>query len=315
VTASHSRSRGVARIWAGYWKKELALVRDPFVEPRASHAGVTLPRPGLFAFARASLREPLVYFVLVGALIFGIDGGLRRSIERIRITPSVHDDIARSLRVRLGRPPQAQELEAEFEHWKQEQALYREGLKMGLLDGDPVVRAHIASKLLQIARERDVLPQATDAELQDYLERHRNTYTLPPTFDFEQVFISQTEENARARAERVLSKLRGGASPEGLGDWFPRGNRFSRETSSDVSMLLGEQAAKELPGYVVGEWNLVLGPRGFHAVRVTGVDRGEPDFERLRPALILALEAERRESAAQTFAREIEGRYRFVDSR
>jgi hypothetical protein len=266
------------------------------------------------AIFRPLLREPLVYFVLVGALIFGIDGALRRDTERIRITQSVRDEIARPLRVRLGRTPEVNELQGELERWKQEQALYREGLKMGLLDDDPVIRAHIASKLLRIARERDVLPESTDADLRDYLERHRSAYTLAPTFDFEQVFISQTQSDARARAEQVLSRLRGGASPEGLGDWFPRGNRFNRESLSDVSMLLGEQATKELPGYVVGEWNLVLGPRGFHAVRVTGVDRGEPDFEQLRPALALALEAERRESAAQVFAREVEGRYRFVDS-
>jgi peptidyl-prolyl cis-trans isomerase C len=269
-------------------------------------AGADLVRP--------LLREPLVYFVLVGALIFGVDGALRRDIERIRITPSVRDEIARSLQVRLGRPPEVGERQSDLERWKQQQALYREGLKMGLLDGDPVVIARIASKLLQIARERDVLPEATDAELRDYLERHRSAYTLAPTFEFEQVFLSQAQSNARARAEQVLSRLRAGASPEGLGDWFPRGNRFSRESLSDVSMLLGEQAAKELPGYVVGEWNLVPGPRGFHAVRVTGVDGGEPDFDRLRPALVLALEAERRESAAQAFAREVEGRYRFVDS-
>src|ERR1700730_12026279 len=124
--------------------------------------------PGLFALVRPLLREPLVYFVLVGALIFGVDGAVRSSIERIRITPSVRDEIARSLQVRLGRPPEVNELQAELEHWKQEQALYREGLKMGLLDGDPVVRAHIASKLLRIARERDVLPEATDTELRDY---------------------------------------------------------------------------------------------------------------------------------------------------
>jgi hypothetical protein len=271
-------------------------------------------RPRLFALARPFLREPLVYFVLVGASIFGVDRALQRDAETIRITPPVRDEIARSLRVRLGRLPDVNETKEELERWKQEQALYREGLKMDLAKGDPVVRAHIASKLLQIARERDVLPEATDAELRDYLERHRSTFTLAPAFDFIQVFISQTRSDAGAQAEQVLSRLREGASTEGLGDWFPRGNQFSHETLADISMLLGEQAAKEIPRYVVGEWNLVAGPRGFHAVRVLGVDRGEPDFESLRPALVLALEAERRESAAQAFAREIEGHYRFLDS-
>lgn len=285
------------------------------MKPHDAHARTARPWPRLFALLRLLLGEPLVYFVLVGALVFAVDSALRRDSQTIPITPSVRDDIDRSLRARLGRPADPSEQQAELERWKEEQALYREGVKMGLLDQDPGVRAHVAAKLLQIVRERDVLSEATDAELRDFLERHRAAYALPPAFDFDHVFVSGDQANARAQAEQVLSRLRGGASPEGLGDWFPRGHRFTRESLADVAGLLGAQAAKELPGYVVGEWNLVQGPRGFHAVRLTGVDRGEPDFDVLRPALELAYEAERRDSAADAYARAIETRYRFVNSR
>jgi hypothetical protein len=260
-------------------------------------------------------REPLVYFVLLGALIFAVDAALRRDVETIRLTPSVREELARSLQVRLGRPPESNEVQAEIERWRQEQALYREGVKMGIVEQDPVVRSHIASKLLQIARERGVFPPPSEADLRDFLERHRKAYTLPPAFDFDQVFVSQTQSDARAQAEQLLARLRAGASPEGLGDWFPRGTRFTRETPADVSLLLGDEAAKQMPGFAVGEWNLVPGPRGYHAVRVTAVDRGEPDFEMLRPALALAFEADKRDTAAKTFAREVESRYRFVDSK
>jgi hypothetical protein len=265
--------------------------------------------------ALASLfREPLVYFILLGAAIFAVDGALRRDTDTIRITPSVREGIAQSLQIRLGRPANPAEEQAELDLWKQEQALYREGVKMGLLDEDPSVRAHVAAKLLQIAREREVLPPASDAELRDFLERHRQAYTLPPTFDFDHVFFSPARADARAQAERALSELRGGASTEGLGDWFPRGNRFSGESLADVALLLGDDAAKAMPGYAVGEWNLVQGPGGFHLVRVTAVDRGEPDFATLRQALTLAFDAERRDIAARAFARQVESRYRFLSA-
>jgi hypothetical protein len=273
-----------------------------------------MPSSRLGALARRLLREPLVHFVLLGAAIFAVDGALRRDTDTIRITPSVRQGIAQSLELRLGRPPDPSEQQAELERWKQEQALYREGVKMGLLDEDPSVRAHIASKLLQIAREREVLPRASDAELRDFLDRHRLAYTLPPTFDFDHAFFSQTDVDARPRAERALSHLREGASPEGVGDWFPRGNHFSGESLADVALLLGDEAAKEMPGYAVGEWNLVQGPGGFHLVRIGKVDRGEPDFTTLRPALTIAFDAERRDGAARAFAREVERRYRFVST-
>jgi hypothetical protein len=273
-----------------------------------------MPSSNLVVFFRSLLREPLVVFVLLGAAIFAADGALRRDDDTIRITSPVRQELARSLQARLGRAPEPQEQAAELELWKQGQALYREGMKMGLLERDPSVRAHIAAQLLQIARERDVLPPATDAQLHDFLDRHRSVYTLPAAFDFEQVFVSQTHPDARAQGEQLLATLRGGASPEGLGDWFPRGARFTGESQQDVSALFGEEAAKEMPGYAIGEWHMVAAPRGFHLLRVTAVDRGEPDFDRLRPALALAFDAERRDVAARAFAHEVEGRYRFVEA-
>jgi hypothetical protein len=260
------------------------------------------------------LREPLLYFLLIGTLIFGVDFALRRDVAMIHITRAVRDEIARSTQIRLGRPAGPAELDAELEHWKQREALYREGLKMGLLEGDPSVRAHIAGQLLNVARERYVLQPPTDAELRDFLERHRRDYSLPASFDFDQVFVSRAQGDARVRAEDVLSKLRAGASPDGLGDWFPRGNRFTGEPLPNILGLLGEPAATAMPSYVLGEWNLVEGPRGFHVVRVTRVDRGEPDFDKLHQALLMGFEAEQRERAADAYAREVEARYRFVNS-
>jgi PPIC-type PPIASE domain len=267
---------------------------------------------------RSALREPLFYFIVAGGLVFGADAALRRDSDTIRVTPAVRAEVTRSLQARLGRPPDAGEIQSGIEGWRQEQALYREGVKMGLLGDDPVVRAHIASKLLNVAREREVLPEPTDAELRDFFERHRSAFTTPPTYDFDVVFVAKTDADARAGAradaDRVLAELRGGASPEGLGDWLPRGHRYTRESPADVASLFGEQAAKEMPRYAAGEWNVVAGPRGLYALRVIAADRGEPDFATLRPALALAFDAERRDSAALAYARQVEGHYRFVTS-
>ncbi|MBV9948169.1 MAG: peptidyl-prolyl cis-trans isomerase [Myxococcales bacterium] len=281
---------------------------------RAPNGGAAARRSPSFAWVRSLRREPLVAFVLAGALVFAIDHALRRDGATIRITTAVREELARSLQAQLGRPAQPPELQAELERWKEEQALYREGVKMGLRDDDPVVRAHVAGKLLQIAQERTVLPDPTEAELRDFLERHRREYTTPALYDFDQVFFSHAQGDPRARAEEALARLRAGASPEGAGDWFPRGTRFTRESASDIAVLFGVDAAKEVPGFAPGEWHLVQGPTGVHALRVTAVDRGEPDFNRLRPALASGYAAERRDRAAQAYAREIEARYRFVES-
>jgi len=235
----------------------------------------------------------------------------------------VREELARSLASRLGHVPDAAEIAAEVERWKQEEALYREGVKMGLAADDPVVRSRVATKLMEIAKERDVFAPPTDAELHEFFERNKSRFTAAATFDFEQVFIARTHapaqdasapKDARERADEVLAKLRAGAPPDGLGDWFPRGTRFSGESLSEIAQLLGDDAAREIPGYSLGQWNLVQGPRGFHAVRVTHADRDDPDFDKLRPAVALALDAERRDHAAEVYVKGIESHFRFVDS-
>lgn len=263
---------------------------------------------------RTMLREPIVHFVVAGALVFGVSAALGRKADTIRITQQVKDDVARSLQGRLGRTPDAKETEDALERWREEQALYREAVKMGLRDDDPVVVSHVAAKLLDIARERDVLPEPTDADLREFLARNGSRFATPATYDIEQVFVSQTHADARSQAQQMLSDLRAGASPDGLGDWFPRGTRYKGLTASDVAQLLGDEAGGEIAGYAAREWHLVHGPRGFHAIRVTSVDHGEPDFDQLRPALRIAYDADRRDAAARAYTRKLAGRYRFVDS-
>lgn len=266
------------------------------------------------SFARTLAREPLVYFVLAGTLAFGVSAAIGRDADTIRIPRQVKAEIARALEGRLGHAPGPTELEGELERWKEEQALYREAVKMGLRDDDPFVVSHVAAKLRNIARERDVFPPPSEKDLRDFLERNRSRFSIPATYDFEQVFLSQTHDDAPQRAEQILSDLRAGMPPDGLGDWFPRGSRFRNQTANDIGQLLGEQAAREIAGYGLHDWNLVQGPQGFHAIRVTAVDRGEADFDKIRPALVLAYDAQRRDEAARSFARGVTGRYRFVDS-
>jgi hypothetical protein len=54
----------------------------------------------------------------------------------IRITPSIRNELARVLEARLGRAAQGKEQESELNHCKQVEALYREALKMRLLERD-----------------------------------------------------------------------------------------------------------------------------------------------------------------------------------
>lgn len=261
------------------------------------------------------VREPLAYFVVVGALVFGADAALRRDARVIRIAPSVRSELSRTVQARVGHPPDRAELDKALEAWKEQQALYREAVRLGLRDDDPIVVAYAAGKLLDIARERSVLLEPTEPELREFFDRNRSRFAVPATYAFDQVFVSSTHPDAEQQVELLVAELRSGTSPDGLGDWFPRGVHFRGETANDLTQLFGDEAARAIVGYAVGDWNIVRGRQGFHAVRITAVDRGEPDYDHLRSTLVQAYDAERRDKAALAYAQEVVRQYRFVDAR
>lgn len=258
-------------------------------------------------------RQPLLQFVLLGTAIFGADALLAEDESSIVITPAIRSEIEQTLRAEQGRPPTDEEQRQGLQRWKRDEVLYREAVKLGLAEGDATVRAHLAAKMLAVGRERQVLAEPSDVELQRYFQEHRDTYTTPRRFDVDHVFIAAQRDNARAAAELTLAKLRSGAAPLGLGDPFPRGQAFSNRSSGELEKLFGEEAARALPEAAVGAWVLTASERGFHLLRVRAARGGNGDFEQLRDALRIAYQAAQRERAAERFAQQIERRYRFLE--
>jgi hypothetical protein len=263
-------------------------------------------------FQRQLFREPVLYFVIVGALVFAVDHALRSNEHTIRLTPAVRNEIVRVFEARLGRLPSANETDLELKRWTAEEALYREGLRMRLYENDIGIRARLVEKVAELGRLRTVVIKPTETELREYFANHRDLFTAPPTYDFEQVFVSHAHSDARARAEQILAQLREGAPKDKMGDPFLLGSQIKGETTIRVSDLFGERVAKELPTYSLGEWNFVEGTQGFHVLRVTHIERISPDFEKLRDVLISEIVAKRQERAAEAFNREIMAHYRLV---
>jgi hypothetical protein len=263
-------------------------------------------------FQRPLFREPVLYFVIIGVSAFAVDHAFRSSESTIRLTPAIRNEILRAFEARSGHIPRGKEIDIEIKRWTTEEALYREGLRIRLFENDVGIRARLVEKVAELGRLRTVVTKPTETELREYFASHRESFTSPPTYDFDQVFVSQTHSDARTRAEQILLQLRQGAPKEKLGDPFLLGNQIKGESILRLSELLGERVAKELPTYTLGEWNLVEGTQGFHVVRVTHVERTVPDFEKLRDVLVSGVVAERQERAAEAFNREIVARYRLV---
>ncbi len=99
------------------------------------------------------LREPLVHFLLLGALLFAgyayFDHGRggAESSKRIQLSLDDLSQLAMLFQSQWKRDPSADEFARMVETKVQEEVLYREGLAMGLDKDDTIVKRRMAQKM------------------------------------------------------------------------------------------------------------------------------------------------------------------------
>ena len=210
------------------------------------------------------IREPVVHFVVAGALLFLLDSVFGGSAEKTIVVPK-----------NLG--------EAEIEGWIDEEIAYREGIERGLDRNDPEVRALIARKMRLILASQVILREPSEEELRAFFAQHQDRCDDVLRIDFTHVFVSGAD--AEARAQEVLALLRGGASPNGLGETFSGGRRYRGRAIADLTETFGADFTRGIDEQPTGEWILRASRFGMHAVRIdqrtgaktTGFDAARED--------------------------------------
>lgn len=253
------------------------------------------------------LREPLLHFLVAGAVLFAIDrwradtheppvvvtdafvAGLRR--ESVRSTGQEADD------------------EALVRAFLREEALVREANRLGLAEGDVIVRRRLFQKMEFLLRNTAEVDPPTDAQLLAYLRAHPGRYRRPPRITFRHVFVDRSRRaDARADAQAVLERLLAAApespapeSPEALGDPFLRGYRFRDADMRRLASELGPEMAEGLEDAPLGRWSGPIdGTLGVHLVFVEARSASvEPELAEVHALVAADWEEARRAEALE----------------
>jgi hypothetical protein len=221
------------------------------------------------------LREPLVAFGLLGALLFVVHARVASrpgaAPDRIVVGRAQIANLAGTFEATWQRPPTPEELEGLIEDWIRDEVLYREGVALGVDQGDTVVRRRIRQKM-ELLGEEVAATDPTDADLQAWLDAHRTDYDGGPEYTFRQVYFDPSRRGAALAedVERTMQVLDGTAEPSGLGDptLLPPGMESAFAT--DVERTFGREFASALADLPVGAWRgPVRSSYGVHLVRVS----------------------------------------------
>ena len=136
------------------------------------------------------LREPLVHFLLLGALIFGAFKIISsETIEpgKILITQGRIESLETAFSRTWRRPPTASELEGLIRDYVREEVFAREAVALGLDKDDTIIRRRLRQKLEFVSEDVAAHAEPTDEQLRAYLKEHagsvsrRSQVHLPPS--------------------------------------------------------------------------------------------------------------------------------------
>ena len=150
-----------------------------------------LPGADVHARLRPWMREPLLHFVLLGAVLFAVDhiiAGHTDDPHTITGDASVDLPARQAFRQEHGRDPNAEELLSLRRKWLDNEVLYREGIAMQLDKGDPAIRARVIFKVRDMIESGLGTPTFDEKTLRAWFEKHRAKYDQPGApADFDKV--------------------------------------------------------------------------------------------------------------------------------
>jgi peptidyl-prolyl cis-trans isomerase C len=260
----------------------------------------------LWAFVR---REPLVHFVVLGALLFGADA-LRRHAERETIVidpPAVQAMVDQQVQL-LGRPLSEAERRRLVQGMIDDAVLLREAYKRGL-EQDSLVEQHLVQKMRFMLNED--LPEPSEAELRAYLQANLERYRMPAKVTLDQVYFA----NPAAVPDGLLERLRAGADIQGLGDpLYMLGPRLTGYSARDLGDLFGTDNAEQIFEAPPGEWQGPLhSAEGVHFVRVVAMQPAHvPAFEDVQNSVREDWRQAQQRAIVELRVEELRAQYRIV---
>jgi len=291
----------------------------------ASRIAVPASRVASFLMSpmKRLLREPLIHFLLIGAVLFAANGYMQRgrggveSSKQIQLTVDDLRQLVILFQSQWRREPTAQELSRLVENKVQEEILYREALAMGLDKDDTIVKRRMAQKLQFLAEDVAAAREPTAAELKSWFEKNKAMFAQPSRLSFRHLYFTPDRRGQHARddAAKALARLAG--QPQNaklaasLADPFMFQDYYRDRAPDYLGKEFGPQFAQAIAKLAPGSWQ---GPIesgfGWHLVFVDSVIPGRsPAFEEIEPDIKTAWLGEQKVQAWEKAYKAMRAKY------
>jgi hypothetical protein len=267
------------------------------------------------------LREPLLHFLVAGAIVFAgyawITRGQPRTsdVEPVRIGDGEVRWLIETWSNQRLRTPTPDELRGMVADLVNEELLAREARALGLDEDDTVVRRRLAQKLTFLIEDTSRLADPTEDDLRAFYEANAAQFQRPARVSFTQVYFNPDKrDDAVTDATSALAQLEGAGGSvriEELGDRLLVDGDFNDVDEQSVSNLLGPDFAEAVFALTSGKWSgPIRSGFGLHLVSLTGKRAATlPPLEEVRAEVQAAWLRDRQELAAEEYLVRLREKY------
>jgi len=274
------------------------------------------------ASIKSLLREPLLHFIVLGAVLFVGYAYLQSGVEaesphQLALTLDELAQLEMLFESQWHRPPTPEEFSAMIETKVRQEVLYREALAMGLDKNDEIVERRMAQKMQFLAEDIAAAHEPTSEELRAWYAENSDRFALPGRVSFRHLYFSPDQRGTQAYddATRALARLAGepvdSEFAESLGDRFMYRNYYADQTSVSLAKDFGPPFAVAVSVLTPDSWQ---GPiesgYGWHLVYIDSLIPGRvPDFEEVQQDVKTAWLGAQKEAAWQKAYQDMRAKY------
>jgi len=217
-------------------------------------------------------REPLLHFLLLGALIFGVYQLVPSTNVSTTLIVSKHriQILADIFQATWHRPPTSDELNKLIDNYILEELYYREAVNLGLDQNDSVIRRRLQQKMEFISKDLSSIIDASDVELASFLAKNSDNYRGQSSYSFKQIYIDPTKHDQPYQlAQKWLTNVET-IKPDGDSTMLPK--VMTLKNQQVINNTFGGELAAYVANAKSGVWS---GPAvssfGLHLIYVTEI--------------------------------------------
>jgi peptidyl-prolyl cis-trans isomerase C len=272
------------------------------------------------------LSEPLLHFLVAGALLFGVyhisnnDPQAAVDTQKIELTQNDVCQLAVTWLAQGRPPPTPEQLRSLVDQKITEEILFREAVALGLDRDDQVVKRRLAQKMDFLAADLAAMVEPSNTELREWYSKNSDRFALPPHMNFRHLYFSPDKRGTGVRdaATAALGLVAGkpADSPEvaSVADPFMFRNYYGDSTPEQTAKEFGPDFAATLFKLEPGSWQgPVQSGYGWHLIWIDSLEPGRvPAFEEVAPDVKSVWLDDRYREVKRTALDEMRSRYEVI---